>query len=185
MLILGIDPGSIKSGYGLIKIEGRKISYVASGVLRYNEKMPLVARLDEIKKTMQEIVDKYKPDEIALESLIFVKNPQALIKLAHARAMIISTFIETHRDEIFEYSPNLIKSSTAGHGHADKLSIQKSVRMILGQIDFHSDDESDALAIAICHTLNRTTRQNVLTLKNKTRKSSPSGLSSALSHKIS
>lgn len=187
MLILGIDPGSIKSGWGLIKVEGRKITHIASGVLRYDAKTPIISRLEEIKLSMQEVVDKYQPDEIALESLIFVKSPTALIKLAHARAMIISTFIETHQDRIFEYSPNLIKSSTAGHGHADKLSIQKSVRMILGQIEFETDDQSDALAVAICHCVNRVKPANVLDLKSTkktTRKSSGGGLAAALSHKV-
>ena len=189
MLILGIDPGSIKSGWGLIKIEGRKITHVASGVLRYDSKTPLVNRLEEIKTSMQEVIDQYNPDEIALESLIYVKSPTALIKLAHARAMIISTFIETHNERIFEYSPNLIKSSTAGHGHADKLGIQKSVRMILGQIEFETDDQSDALAVAICHSLNRVA-SNVVALKpnSKNKKSGNkkggSSLAAALSHKV-
>ena len=136
---------------------------------------------------MQEVMDRYQPDEIALESLIYVKSPTALIKLAHARAMIISTFIETHNNRIFEYSPNLIKSSTAGHGHADKQGIQKSVRMILGQIEFETDDQSDALAVAICHSLNRATASNVVALnssKPKKSKSTGSSLASALSHKI-
>lgn len=186
LLILGIDPGSIKSGWGLIKVEGRKIHYIASGAIKYDSKVPLIARLDEIKSTMAKVIKKYQPDEIALESLIYVKSPTSLIKLAHARAMIISTFIETHRDHIFEYSPNLIKSSTAGHGHADKMSIQKSVRMILGQIDFTTDDESDALAVAICHSLNRVTRQNVVHLKRKPthKKSKKTGLAASLAHRL-
>lgn len=184
MLILGIDPGSRKSGYGIIKVEKRKIHYVDSGVLKYDTSVPLIARLEEIRKTMDKIIKKYQPDEIALESLIYVKSPQALIKLAHARAMIISTFIESHKNLIFEYSPNLIKSSTAGHGHADKISIQKSVQMILGSIKFETDDESDALAVSICHSLNRGTKQNIISFhKKKNRKNT--GLSASLGHKVS
>tara|TARA_R110002072_G_scaffold288917_1_gene455331 strand:- start:7191 stop:7739 length:549 start_codon:yes stop_codon:yes gene_type:complete len=156
MIILGIDPGSRKAGYGLIEVSGRKINYLASGVLRYDQVNEFIDRLGIIFKSIEEIVNHFKPDEVSIESLIYVKSVTSLAKLAQARGSMIAALMETHQGKVSEYSPNLIKSSVTGHGHANKESVNKALQMIFGEkIEFKSDDESDALAIAICHALNR------------------------------
>jgi len=180
VIILGIDPGSRKAGFAVVESIGRKLRYIDSGTLHFDAKVGFLDRLLEIKQKIDELAITYQPDEIALESLIYVKSPSALIKLAQARGVIISSFLETHQYKIFEYSPNLIKTVTTGHGHADKDSVQKSLTTFLGVKDFKTDDESDALAVAYCHSLYR---GKVTPLKTKKRKKGR-GLSGALSHKI-
>ncbi len=180
MLILGIDPGSRKSGYGLIDFDQKNFRYIDSGVIHYDSKKEIIVRLKEIYETSLELVNKFKPDEIAFESLILVKSPTSLMKLAQARGAIISACHKNPNQKVFEYSPNLIKSSVSGHGHADKTSIQKMLSLTLGQRKFSTDDESDALAIAICHAINR----NRVIASGKGKSARSNGMASSLSHKI-
>lgn len=180
MLVLGIDPGSITTGWALLKTHGNKISYVASGVLQFNQKLDFLDRLSEIKEKSDELIKELKPTEIALESLIYVKSPTALIKLAQTRGMILSSMVEKYQSKIYEYSPNLVKSSAVGHGHADKESVRKFLDMMIGKKDYKSHDESDAVAIALCHILNKDKPQT----KVKTKKGSGKGLAASLAHRI-
>ena len=159
MIILGIDPGSRKAGYALIECEGRKFKYIDSGTLMLEKEGEFFARLKKAYEESLELVSKYHPDEIALESLIYVKSPTALIKLAQTRGAMLSAFLQTHQNKIYEYPPNSVKMSVSGHGHADKESMQKTLQMIFGKnTEFKTFDESDALAIAVCHGLNRGTK---------------------------
>jgi len=155
MIILGIDPGSRKAGYALIEVQGRKFKYIASGVLRYDKIDEFVDRLGVIYNSCVELVEKYQPHEISIESLIYVKSVTSLAKLAQARGAMIAGFMKTHQGRVCEYAPNLIKASVTGHGHASKEGIDKTLNMIFGPLKFKSNDESDALAIALCHALNR------------------------------
>lgn len=180
MIILGIDPGSLKTGWALIQVQGKKIKYLNSGVLIFDAKETFLERLSEIKIKVQSLLTEIKPDEVALESLIFVKSPTALIKLAQTRGLILSEIISTSPQGIFEYSPNEVKASAVGHGHATKESVQKFLDMMTGQRVYKTHDESDALAVAICHALNRGNPE----LKAMTPKSKGRGLKSALAHKI-
>lgn len=156
MIILGIDPGSRKTGYAFLKVEGKSITYLCSGVLSFEKFEDFLDRVNPIFSEIKKIFEQYNPDEISMESLIYVKSPTALIKLAQTRGIILSAISPTHAGKIFEYSPNLVKSSTVGHGHADKESVQKFLNMILGERVYKTNDESDAVAIALCHVLNRT-----------------------------
>lgn len=178
---MGIDPGSIKTGYALLKVRGRKMSLVESGTLTFNAKTPFLNRLTEIKQKLAKLVKEFKPDELALESLIFVKDPRALMKLAQTRGVIISEVCEHCEDHIFEYSPNLVKSTVTGHGHANKESVQKAVQMMTGVQDFSSHDESDAIAVALCHALNR---QSSSTVVGSNKAGRARSLKSSLAHKI-
>lgn len=156
MIILGIDPGSRKAGFGLIEVTGRKLNYLESGVLNYDCKKDFLDRLGNIYLSCEELVKRYNPDEIAIESLIYVKSISSLAKLAQARGAMVAAFMKTHNEKVFEYSPNLVKSTVTGHGHADKQSVDKALMMMFKnqiQRSFKTDDESDALAIAICHSL--------------------------------
>lgn len=155
MIILGIDPGSRKAGYGVIELDGRKIKYLASGIMAYDHIDEFMHRLGLIHQECLDIVEQYRPTEIAIESLIYVKNASSYGKLAQARGAMIAAFMVGHLGKVFEYAPNLIKSSVTGHGHATKDGVQKGLGLILGKREFKTADESDALAIAICHALNR------------------------------
>ena len=130
---------------------------------------------------MEELVKDLNPDEVALESLIYVKSPTALIKLAQTRGVILSSIVEGYEGKIFEYSPNLVKSTAVGHGHADKESVRKFLDMMIGPKDYKTHDESDAVAIALCHILNR---NKIILNQTPKQKKSGRGLKSALAHKI-
>ncbi|RLA60409.1 MAG: crossover junction endodeoxyribonuclease RuvC [Epsilonproteobacteria bacterium] len=150
--ILGIDPGSRKAGFALISYNETKIKLLDSGVLIYDHKIDFIDRLGIIYNTFKELALKHDPQEIALESLIYVKNVSSLAKLAQARGAMIAAFPPGN---LFEYSPTKVKAALTSYGHAGKTSVQKSLTMMFGPIDFKSDDESDALAIAVCHVFNR------------------------------
>lgn len=155
MKILGIDPGSRKTGWALIEVQGNKMKYLLSGVLRFEEYDFFLDRLSHIYKALKDLSKTYQPEEIAFESLIYVKSIESLTKLAEARGAMIAAVYEDCHGKVFEYSPNLIKSSVCGHGHATKEAIDKTMQLMYGKIQFKTSDESDALAIATCHALNR------------------------------
>ena len=156
MIILGIDPGSRKTGWAIIKVAGKKNHYIASGVLSFQHISNFLNRLEVIYQETSKLIQKFSPNEIAIESLIYVKNVASLSKLAQARGAMIATFGGNYHNKIFEYSPNLVKSTVTGHGHANKESIEKLLHLIFGnKISFKSNDESDALAIALCHSFQR------------------------------
>jgi crossover junction endodeoxyribonuclease RuvC len=161
MKILGIDPGSRKTGWALIDVNGKKISYIASGILKFDHVEEFIDRLGLIYKSCEELHVRLIPEEVAFESLIYVKSVEALSKLAQARGAMIAAFMKDYSGKVFEYSPNLVKSSVTGHGHASKESVEKAVQLMFGKISFKTADESDALAIAVCHALNRNMRMKI------------------------
>lgn len=181
MIVLGIDPGSIVMGWALIEFKGNKSKYIDSGILKFDAKLDFLDRLTQIKVKFQLLIDRLEFDEIAFESLIFVKNPTSLIKLSQARGVFLACLVEKFQYKIFEYSPNLVKSAAVGHGHADKEGVKKVLDLVFGKIKYATHDESDALAIALCHTLNRNIKTNKApkprTVKGK-------GLAASLAHKI-
>lgn len=182
MIVLAIDPGSRTAGYALLKKEGRKISYIASGILKFNPQHEFLQRVGDIFEQTQALVSSYKPDHVALESLIFVKSPTALIKLAQSRGVMLAALGKDFENKVFEYAPNEVKATVAGHGHADKEGIQKVLKQYLGLQEFKTHDESDALAIALCHLLNE---GRVLQTSRSPKKSKGGrGLAASLSHKI-
>jgi crossover junction endodeoxyribonuclease RuvC len=162
VIILGIDPGSRKAGYALIDVQGKKISYLASGILKYDHVEEFLERLGMIYETCSGLSDRFRPDEISIEALIYVKSVDALSKLAQARGAMIAAFSRSHKGKIYEYAPNAIKSSVTGHGHADKDAINKAMTMMFGKITFKTSDESDALAIAVCHAFNRNMKMRLM-----------------------
>lgn len=180
MIILGIDPGSLKTGYALIEVESQnKCRLLASGVIKLKGEKDFFHRLASLKEEIAQIVENFNPDEVAMESLIFVKSPTSLIKLAQARGVILGCVLDEHKDKFFEYSPNQIKQVTTGHGHADKEGIQKLFKMIFKVESFETDDESDALAVAYCHFLNR---YNTIKQPTRAAKAKRGGLASSLAH---
>lgn len=187
MLVLGIDPGSQKTGWALLKSQGNKVTYVSSGVLEFNHKEEFINRLTEIKVKSQKLISELKADHIAFESLIFAKNPNSLIKLAQTRGVILSSVVEKYENRIFEYAPTLIKSTTSGDGKADKESVKKFMDMLLGKREYKTHDESDAVAIALCHILlngKNLNRIDPSVQKKQSKSKRAGGLQAALAHKI-
>jgi len=156
MIILGVDPGSIICGYGVIESESGKLSVLEYGVIKAkkkSEEYPL--RLKEIFERLQAVIERNIPDETAIESLFFSKNVQSLIKLSQARAiaMLASSIKQI---PLTDYSPREVKKAVTGNGNADKVQVQYMVKKILNIEETDEFfDSTDALAVAICHSARR------------------------------
>ncbi len=148
-LILGIDPGSRITGFGLIEINGSKLSYVESGCIRTGGgEMP--DRLKIIFEEMVVVVEKYNPDVVAIERVFMHRNPDSALKLGQARGAAICAAV-TKGLMVSEYSPAEIKKATVGKGNASKEQVQHMVKALLNLPGTPQEDAADALAIAICH----------------------------------
>lgn len=148
MIILGIDPGTRKIGYGVIEKNQTGFKFIKAGLLRVESKNDLGA-MKEIKHRIDLVITKFKPDILSIEKLFFMKNQKTAMQVAEMRGVIISRAIEKALS-VEEYSPNEVKASLTGYGFADKRSVFKMVRLILQEPDLHiTDDVSDALALAI------------------------------------
>ena len=149
MRILGIDPGSRITGFGVIEIVEGKISYVTSGCIRVQGKA-LPERLKSIFNSVSEIVSDYRPDQLAIEQVFVKNNVDSALKLGQARGAAICAAV-TREVEVFEYTPTQIKKAIVGKGHADKAQMQFMVRAILKLPGLPQEDAADALACALCH----------------------------------
>ncbi len=172
---MGIDPGSRTAGFGVVKLVGKKIEFIDSGVMKFAHIDEFLYRLGEIYSACKNLIECYQPVEVAFESLIYVKSAPALSKLAQARGAMLAAFLSNKKISVAEYSPNLIKSAVVGHGHADKEAMAKGVRLFFKQQQlpkFQTHDESDAVAIALCHALHLSSP--VPAMKEKSREQSSS-----------
>ena len=152
MIIIGIDPGSRKTGYGIIEKDNNKNIYIDSGCIKLKETLPLAERLVELDKQMEIILTEFKPDCASIESIFFSKNAKSALVLGHARGVALLK-LAAHHLPIHEYSPLQVKQSLVGVGRASKDQVQHMVRVLLNQKQKPmNDDESDALAIAITHS---------------------------------
>ncbi|MBI4085740.1 MAG: crossover junction endodeoxyribonuclease RuvC [Candidatus Liptonbacteria bacterium] len=148
MTILGIDPGTSRIGYGVIKKERGSLKFLDAGILKIKNSGKEHS-LAQIKNGVDSLIKKWRPDALAVEKLYFSKNQKTAIGVAQARGVIILAGLEAGM-EIREYSPNEIKSGVAGYGFADKKAVAKMVNLILRTPRLKIiDDASDALAIAI------------------------------------
>lgn len=151
VLILGIDPGSFRCGYGVIEINSiNNYHYISSGRILMPKNKPLPERLKELFTTMKEIIEEYRPDYIVIEKMFFSKGIKSAISLGHTRGVIIAVSSLSERP-IVEYSPLEIKKAVVGYGKADKRQVKKMVIDILMIKHDISHDSADALATAICH----------------------------------
>lgn len=150
MKIIGIDPGTAIVGYGLLEVQGSKYKNQKHGVIKTVKKWPAAERLFFIKRELIKILKKEKPEKMAVEEIFFFKNLKTAITVAQARGVILAVAAEC-KIPVEEYTPLQVKQAISGYGRADKMQIQKMVKMILGlkQIP-QPDDAADALAIAIC-----------------------------------
>ena len=148
--ILGIDPGLVHTGWAVIESVGSDRKYIASGVILPNIKDVLQRRLAHIFRGVDELCKTWAPDECAIEITFVNKNPATTLLLGHARAAAMVA-VSTHDIPISEYDPNNIKKAITGAGHAGKSQIDAMVRILLPAAKPKTSDESDALAIALCH----------------------------------
>lgn len=147
-IIMGIDPGTNRIGYGIVRISGKKTSYITSGLIEIKEKY-CPEQLKTIHNRLKEVATRHSPDAAAVEKLFFSKNKTTAMSVAEARGVILLT-LSLLDIPIIEISPNEVKSSVTGYGQADKKAVLKMVNLILGSKDFNPiDDTSDALAMAI------------------------------------
>jgi crossover junction endodeoxyribonuclease RuvC len=154
-LILGIDPGLRFTGYGLIKADKGRLAHVANGTIKIGEKLPMPERLAAIHRGLAKVLEEYSPAEAAIEETFVNMNPSSTLRLGQARGVAILT-PGLYGVPVAEYSPNLVKKSVVGLGHAGKDQIEMMVGVLLGKPKIDSEHAADALAIAICHAHNRT-----------------------------
>ena len=158
--MLGIDPGSQCTGFGLVDVAGARLSYVASGVIR-TPHGDFAARLCEIFTCMRSIVAQYRPQEIAIERVFVNRNPDSALKLGQARGAAICGTADANA-EVFEYATRQIKQAVVGSGSAEKAQVQLMMKSILKLNGPVSADAADALAAAVCHALRGRVRISVL-----------------------
>ena len=147
--IIGIDPGSRVTGYGIIDYVDRRLTHVASGCIN-TSRGALPERLKEIFTELESVLAQYQPDELAIEKVFVQKNVDSALKLGQARGAAICAAV-TRNIPVAEYSPNQIKQAVVGKGHAAKDQVQHMVSILLKLEEPPSSDAADALACAICH----------------------------------
>ena len=150
MRILGIDPGSRKTGYGLIEHSNNKSRHLDSGFIRLNEKETLIDRLLILSMELEKIIDRLNPNCGAIEKIFYAKNAQSALSLAHARGVILLKFSEKQLP-IHEYQALKVKQTVVGAGRADKGQIKHMVKILLKINDSLQEDQADALAVALTH----------------------------------
>jgi len=149
LTILGIDPGSQVTGFGVIVVEGKVLRYLASGCIR-TRGGELAERLRIIFEGATRLVEEYRPDEVSVERVFVNRNVDSALKLGHARAAALcGTFL--HAVPVHEYAPREIKLAVTGSGAAEKIQVAHMVRRLLAVQGPLASDAADALAVAICH----------------------------------
>ena len=156
MRILGIDPGVAIVGFGVVDSEGGTQRMVQYGAINTPANTPLAARLVQIEQDLMELLQQFKPDEVAIEELFFSKNITTGIAVAHARGVILAT-VEKAGIPLYEYTPMQVKQAVVGYGLAEKNQVMDMTKRLLKLRSVPKpDDAADALAIAICHARSAT-----------------------------
>ena len=150
MIVLGIDPGSRITGYGVVEKKRKGIISITGGEITAKGNETLSIRLKKIHDNLIEIMRVFTPDAVALEDIFYGKNVKSLIKLGHVRGVIILAAAHSNIP-VFEYTPLEVKKAVVGYGRAEKNQVQKMVKVILNLDKLPPVDTSDALAVAICH----------------------------------
>ncbi len=150
MRLLGLDPGLRHTGWGVIDASGNRLSYVAAGVVSVPDDLALAERLAALYRALTQMIERYAPNEAAVEETFVNKNPASTLKLGLARGVVLLAPAE-RGIAVHEYSANHIKKSVVGVGHAEKTQVQMMVRRLLPGCLAAGADAADALAVAICH----------------------------------
>lgn len=165
MRILGIDPGLQKTGWGIIEVNGNALSFLSCGLIKTDSKTMLCERLRTLDENLSIVIKEHAPDEAAIEETFVNKNPTSALKLGQARGvgMVVPARMGLM---VGEYSANQVKKSIVGSGHAAKAQMGMMVKTLLPQIPKNiSEDEADALAVAICHAHHAASRIHQLKAK--------------------
>lgn len=160
--ILGIDPGSRKTGFGVIERLGGKVAYVTSGVIRVPEG-ELPERLKIIFDGITQIAQQYQPDVVAVEQIFMARNASSALKLGQARGAAITAAVVQDL-AVYEYEARKVKQSVVGTGAADKIQVQHMVKALLRLPGTPQEDAADALAVALCHA---NTQDHLIALSGK------------------
>jgi crossover junction endodeoxyribonuclease RuvC len=151
-IVLGIDPGSIKTGFGLIRQEGTRLIHIYSGTIDASDEPTFVQRLKKIQDELTKTIQTYKPTEVAVEGIFYAKNVKSAVTLAHARGVALCTAAQFDL-KVTEYKPLSVKEACVGYGRATKEQIHDMVIRLLNlpKAQVQAFDQTDALAVAICH----------------------------------
>jgi crossover junction endodeoxyribonuclease RuvC len=152
--IIGVDPGLRRCGWGIVESTGTRLSYVASGTVTPPLDGSLAERLTALYGGLGEVLDRYAPDEAAVEETFVNSGPRSALILGQARGVVLLA-PAIRNILVAEYATNLVKKSVVGTGHADKAQIQHMVKILLPTASFKGADAADALAVAICHAHHR------------------------------
>jgi crossover junction endodeoxyribonuclease RuvC len=150
MRIIGIDPGSMITGYGIVEQVDRRLCHVASGRVVSCARDPFHQRLKTIHRELEEVIACHAPEVMAVEDLFIARNVRSALKLGHVRGVVLLAGLNAGL-ALAEYSPLEVKKALVGYGRAQKTQVQEMVRLLLGLGELPQSDTADALAVAICH----------------------------------
>ncbi|ACH40310.1 crossover junction endodeoxyribonuclease RuvC [Citrifermentans bemidjiense Bem] len=150
MIILGIDPGSRKTGYGIISKQGNRLIHVDNGAIFTQSAKDFPERLEKIFTGLSEIIAQYRPEVVAVEDVFLAKNAQSALKLGQARGAAIVAAVNVGLP-VHEYTAMQVKQAVVGTGRAEKAQVQQMIKALLNLPEVAQEDASDALAVAICH----------------------------------
>lgn len=156
--IIGIDPGLRRCGWGVLDSTGNRLSFVACGTITPPVELSLAERLVHLHRDLDELIDRFAPDEAAVEETFVSAGARSALQLGQARGVVLMT-PAARGLPVGEYAANLVKKSVVGTGHAEKGQIQMMIKILLPAADFKGADAADALAIAVCHAHHRGMRQ--------------------------
>ncbi len=149
-IILGIDPGTVVMGYGLLKVAGKNATLIHLNILKFKSKDDHYLRLKQIFEQTMEVIERYHPDEMALEAPFFGKNVQSMLKLGRAQGVVMAAAL-SRGIPVVEYSPRRVKQAVTGNGAASKEQVAAMLASIYGNFGAQALDATDALAVATCH----------------------------------
>lgn len=150
MRVLGIDPGSTVTGYGVIEEKDNRLLHIDNGGIFIDSTTNFPQRLKKIYERLKIIIEQFTPEVMAVEDIFYARNAKAALKLAHCRGIVLLCAVHSAM-EVCEYTPLEIKQAVVGYGRAGKKQIQRMVRTLLNLPEVAQVDASDALAVAICH----------------------------------
>ena len=167
--VLGIDPGTMRTGWGIVELYGSSLRHVAHGTISARPGLDQAARLSRIFHGLQEVLSRYRPGTISLEKVFFARNAQSALKLGQARGVALLAAAEG-KAGLQEYNSVAIKLAVVGYGHASKLQVQKMVASLLHLSGPVPADAADALAAAICHLHQKSYQAQVRAATSMTRR---------------
>ncbi len=154
-IILGIDPGTTQTGYGLVRVEGKQLKLLALGVIHLSKYPDQPSKLKKIFERVNGLILEFAPTEMALEAPFFGKNVQSMLKLGRAQGVAMAAGL-VHNLQVFEYAPRKVKMAITGNGAASKEQVLGMLKHLLGEpIEAEALDASDGLAVAVCHAYQR------------------------------